>query len=133
MIKQMSDLSDPISNNTTSTPVGVSSGIQKEQEPIASSETGLTETMTEIEVSPELEKAGIEKRSETIELPPDLQKMGVVATGPSQPVVTATVSLPLTDDQIAQGLKHGVTNSWRWLAEWCIRRIKQFHKRITHA
>ncbi len=34
------------------------------------------------------------------------------------------VTLPLTDDQIQEGLHHKIWESIRWLAEWCVRQIK---------
>lgn len=150
MIKQMSNLPDPalqdntnpqttgpnpgtqgmaVANTNQNATAGVS-GLQKEQEPVLTQETGLTEEVSDIEVSPELERIGVEKRSETIELPPDLQKMGVAATGASQPVTTSTVSLPLSDDQIVKGLHAQIMTSLRWLAEWCIRQLKKTHIRL---
>lgn len=104
-------------------------GLTKEQEPFPGGEgSTLEEVGAEIELSPELEKAGLEKFRETIELPPDVRKMGVQAVGPSQPVTPATtINLPLTDDQILVGLHAQIITSLRWLAEWCIRRLKQIH------
>ncbi len=46
------------------------------------------------------------------------------------PVINSSgtvIALPLTDDQIIQGLQQNVTNSWRWLAQWCLRKLKQLH------
>ncbi len=34
------------------------------------------------------------------------------------------VTLPLTDDQIKQGLHHKIWEGIRWLAEWCARQLK---------
>jgi len=54
--------------------------------------------------------------------------MGVKPAGYNVPVqTTTTVVIPMTDEQIAQGLQQGVAFSWRWFSEWCIRRMKQFH------
>lgn len=140
MIKQMTDLPDPtIQNNGTatgSTPVALQSSptsqttthaLTKEQEPIGSNEPVLEEIGQEISVAPELEKIGVLKTSETIVLPPDVRKMGVTAVGVGQPVVTTTVRVPLTDDQIIKGLHAQIISSIRWLAEWCIRQLKKGH------
>lgn len=37
---------------------------------------------------------------------------------------SATITLPLTSSQIQQGLHHKIGDAIRWLAEWCMRRIK---------
>ncbi len=113
----------PIGQSTTA------GGVHKEVEPLSTSETPLIEeTLTEVELEPEVEAAGIEKTSETIELPPDVQQMGVEAVGPAQPHGTgATVKLPLNDAQIVQGLHAQILTSLRWLAEWCLRQLKKAH------
>ena len=35
------------------------------------------------------------------------------------------IVLPLTEDEIREGLHHKVFDSIRWLAEWCLRKMKQ--------
>lgn len=82
----------------------------------------------DVEVGPELAKAGVIKRSEKVDLPPDIVQMGVTAVGPAQPLSTVTtIQLPLTDEQIIVGLHAQIVSSIRWLAEWCVRRLKQVH------
>lgn len=41
------------------------------------------------------------------------------------------IVLPLQKQKIEEGLKEKVTNSFRWLSEWCLRVIKMFPNRIT--
>ena len=41
------------------------------------------------------------------------------------------IKLPLTDDQIQQGLHHKVWESIRWLAVWCIRKIQIMHSHLS--
>jgi hypothetical protein len=54
--------------------------------------------------------------------------LGVKPAGQNIPNQTvSTVVLPLTDDQIASGLHEGLSSSWRWFSEWCLRRMKQLH------
>ena len=54
--------------------------------------------------------------------------MGVKPAGQNIPVQTVpAVVLPLSDEQIAIGLHKGITDSLRWLSEWCVRRLKQMH------
>ncbi len=75
---------------------------------------------------------GVSAHPTNIKLPPAVQQLGVRATGqPQASPVAPAVALPLTDDQIAQGIKLGVTSSWRWLAEWGLRKIKQFHRKLS--
>ena len=125
-------LTTAVSTPTTVSQVGIP---QKESEPAPKPETGQKESqLTDIELAPELEAAGVEKLSETIELPPDIAGMGVQTVGPSQPVTTTqTTSLPLTDDQIVQGLHVKIALSLRWLAQWCIRQLKVVHIHLKKA
>ena len=108
--------------------------IQKEQEPIAVPKTEVIGHETsEVEIPPEVERAGVTKLSDTIELPPDLKKLGVTHTGPSVPITPVTttvlpqVTLPITNTQVVAGLHAQVISALRWLAEWCIRKLKKAH------
>lgn len=42
------------------------------------------------------------------------------------------VVLPLTKDEVEQGLKQKVMASVRWLAEWCVRMIKMFGNKVAY-
>ncbi len=109
-----------------SRPTSVSS--HKEVEPVKAGDElePLEEVASEVEVSPELQAIGVEKYSERVDLPPDVVKMGVTASGPGQPVQPAqVVVLPLTDEEINQGLHASILSSLRWLAEWCVRQLKK--------
>lgn len=83
---------------------------------------------TEIALPKEVISAGVRVQPTSIPIPVPVAQMGVAPAGknivPSQAV---TVTLPLTDDQIAQGLRQSITSSWLWLAHWCIKRLKQLH------
>ncbi len=98
--------------------------------PVSQPESPLiTEIGKEAELPAEVKRSGVSLRPDSIELPPPVVSAGVTPVGPAaapQPQVTA-VPLPLTDDQIAQGLSQGITTSWRWLAEWCERQLKAAH------
>lgn len=90
----------------------------------------LTEIGKDTGLPPEVKTAGVSMQSDTIELPHIVSQMGVTAVGPAAPPVAgaaATITLPLTDDQIAQGLHQSLLSSWRWLAEWCDRQLRQAH------
>lgn len=88
----------------------------------------VTEVGKEVSLSPEVKKAGVTVTSDTVVLPKPVQHMGVKQVGQSAPVPPIpTVTLPLSDDQIAKGLHQSLLTSWRWLAEWCTRQLKQAH------
>ncbi len=77
----------------------------------------------------EVANSGVTIHPTTVILPPRIQNLGVQAVGPAAtpPAAAVAVTLPLTDDQIAQGLHQSLMSSWRWLAEWCERQLKQAH------
>jgi hypothetical protein len=41
------------------------------------------------------------------------------------------IILPISDDQLNSGLKHKVSDSIRWLSEWCLRLVKIFGSRAV--
>lgn len=125
----------PAGLDFSSQTVSPAGGFQKEQEPVGESDTGLLEEIgREMELGPELERAGVIKHSEAINVPPDVKSMGVNVVGPAQPVspTATTITLPLTDEQIAVGLHAQIVTSLRWLAEWCIRRLKKIHVHLKN-
>lgn len=134
----MDDLPIPSSqgNNSGSqvsdTPVGQSEGITigKELEPVAGGgEQPLTKDVSgqEIELPKEVATAGVTTQPTTVVVPHNIAQMGVKPVGQMVMPKAVTTALPLTDVQIAQGLKQSITSSWRWLAEFCVRRLKQLH------
>lgn len=85
----------------------------------------------EVEVSPEVVSSGVKVQSTTIPIPQPVQATGVKSVGQNIPPAAPAVALPLSDMQIAQGLKQSIWSSWRWLSAWCIRKLKQIHRRLT--
>lgn len=75
----------------------------------------------------EVVSAGVTIHPTTIPISKPVAAMGVQPGQANIPMPTATVALPITDDQIAQGLGTSIRESIRWLAEWCVRRLKQVH------
>lgn len=127
----MNDL--PIHQLTPQVSGGVSGVGGKELEPA----TGDIEqpvlkdvTAKEIELPKEVISAGVKVQPTTVQLPQNVTNMGVTPIGNAVVTQAPAIALPLTDDQIALGLKQSIVSSWRWLAEWCVRRLKQFHKKI---
>ncbi|MBI5465562.1 hypothetical protein HY946_03040 [Candidatus Gottesmanbacteria bacterium] len=102
----------------------------KEKEFLNQEAQALEEVRKELEIAPEVEKAGVEVQKEEIELPPPLPKMGVAQTGAELPVSAPAISLPLTDDKIVGGLAASIWASLRWLAEWCLRQLKKAHIKL---
>jgi hypothetical protein len=85
----------------------------------------------ETEISPEVASSGVKIQPTSIPIPPPVSAMGVQPSGQNVPPAAPAVTLPLSDDQIATGLKQSIWSSWRWLAEWCVRKLKQVHGNLT--
>lgn len=116
----MNDLPDPSQ--------GTSPSLNKEQETgRVDAEAPIRPAAVETEISAEVVSSGVKVQPTSIPIPPQVSKMGVRPAGQNIPATTPPVTLPLSDDQIALGLKQGVWSSWRWLAQWCLRRLQQLH------
>lgn len=117
----------------TQTAVSDISSIAKEKEILRATGTEVVQELPhELEIPKEVENVGVAKvHGEVIELPPDVKKLGLTPTGASTPVKTTTalpqVILPISDQQVVVGLHTQVILSLRWLATWCIRRLKKAH------
>lgn len=99
-----------------------------EKENIPSPQVPQKEALPESEgLTKEVTQVGVSIHPTTVPIPKPVAQMGVTAGQANIPMPTATVTLPITDDQIAQGLGKTIRDSWRWLAEWCLRRLKQAH------
>lgn len=103
-------------------------GIGKETEGVnfADTEPGLRDAGKEMELPKEVEAIGVKTQPTVIPMPQAVQQMGVRPAGSNIPVhVPPAITLPLSEYQIAQGLHTSIINSFRWLAEWCKRKLKQ--------
>lgn len=87
-------------------------------------------THPEIEKHPELEGyiEKIEKEAELSQSVTDDNTHQVIlsSSNPQNPKIT----LPLTDDQIMNGLHRKIWESVRWLAEWCVRQMQLAHQNV---
>lgn len=114
----------------TPTAVSGSSKGGKEAEPIKSADTFQTIT-AEVQPQPEVKKAGVEVIKDSIELPPDIKSLGVSPAGASVPMTVAAsipqVVLPIPDNIVVAGLHTKVGNAVRWMAVWCIKKLKKAH------
>lgn len=108
----------------------VTGGLNKEIEPVnlVAESSGLREVGREVELPPEVTSAGVKIQPTSINIPPPISSLGTPPVNPTS--AAAATGLPLSDDQIALGLKQSITSSWRWLAEWCKRRFLQLHRTI---
>lgn len=124
------------SNRPVPTPVdnaaqnAVSSGVLKEMESlqIAQTEAFLEEAEKSKELPKEVSEAGVSEVKTEIQIPTPVSQMGVSQSGPTAPVSgQVSVKLPITDDRVMSGLSANIFDSFRWIAEWSIRRLKMAH------
>ena len=129
------DASTQSSKASTATPVSYSGG---NKEVLGGVGLGnfeipdLTEIGKDVELPKEVESAGVKvipspQRNVPLQKSTTVQYTGPVQTGSATNAVKA---VPLTDDQIAAGLKMSVKSSWRWLSEWCVRKLKQMKRMV---
>lgn len=105
-----------------------SGGFSKEADMPRSAEPMIQE-VPEFEVPKEVANH-VAKVQEHIEIPPDLKSIGVTTPhshGKVSDSLQKDLTLPLTDDQIGNGLKADVKSSVRWLSEWCVKQLKRIH------
>lgn len=80
----------------------------------------------EKELPKEVSDSGVKVRPQTVPLPKSVSQMGVQEVGHNVPVPhKPVVYVPLSQEEISQGLKQGIDSSWRWFSEWCRRRLLQ--------
>ncbi|MDO8452514.1 MAG: hypothetical protein Q7S79_02060 [bacterium] len=88
-----------------------------------------TEVLVPLENEVQADLSKLEGYLEQIEQ----QKGSAVTDDAGKPALTptgddkVTITLPLTEDQVRDGLHHKIIDSVRWLAEWCILVIKKAH------
>ncbi|MBI2405046.1 hypothetical protein HYV22_02600 [Candidatus Gottesmanbacteria bacterium] len=125
---------DDVVKSTPSVPSGGLGIGGKEKEVVGAiaGELPLTPVGQEAELPKEVASAGVSAQPTSISIPPNVSQMGVTPLGQNVSATPSggTVTLPLSDDQIAQGMRQNITNSWRWLAQWCKRRLMQIHARL---
>jgi len=127
----MNDLPTPAQGTNPYPATGGLSGKEKETGNIGA-EPAVHPVGVETELSAEVASSGVKIQPTAIPIPPPVSAMGVAPAGENIPQQQPAVTLPLSDDQIAQGLKQSVWSSWHWLAQWCVRRLKQLHVGIKN-
>jgi len=125
----MNNLPNNGDSSTQSTPLNPTTGsLNKEMGigHIGAPESPLRDLGKEMDLPKEVVAAGVKASPTTIPIPPPVKNLGVKATGANIPVsTTATMKLPLSDVQIAEGLHTNIASSFRWLAEWCRYKLKK--------
>jgi hypothetical protein len=110
--------------------IGNGGGMNKEQAVSGMEEKKLDDVKIEDAQEYEVPKevaSHIQIPSQKPDIPPDLEKMGVTHSPLDQTVsstVTINSQVPLTDDQLNEGLQQPPVNSFRWLAEICLKQLK---------
>ena len=121
----------PIPPTSSAPPAAGSAGFNKEVEGIGLSSAEvptLHEIGRDIDLPTEVAASGLTVQPTTVTVPPSVATLGVKATDDTDMgAAVQPVAFPISDDQIAQGLNQGITSSWRWLAAWCVRKLKQLH------
>lgn len=104
----------------------ISKGFRAGEQESVSNKIHEVKEMEEVLENPEIAPE-VESHVEKIEKDPaQMQRAAddyVKAVG-MKPVAGGATVVPLTDDQIKKGLHHKVWEAMRWLAEWCVRRLK---------
>jgi len=121
----------PLKNKKIQEGTGIFTTVSKEVEPTISIEQ-VPEKVVFHEVSeykPDKETLKfINKRQEEVNIDEDLRKIGVI---PNQTISCPDykqVNLPISDEEVVQGLKMPITSSFRWLAEFALYLLKQTHQ-----
>jgi hypothetical protein len=85
------------------------------------------------EISPEVESWVEEVQRHDLQPPQQVVVADDTATQPTNNYVSEpVVVLPATQQVIQAGLKKKVSDSVRWLAEWCLRIVKKFHGSVVY-
>jgi hypothetical protein len=110
------------------TPIGSTAKESEVIRAVSQEAPAITEVGQEMPLAPEVSHVGVSLHPTTVQIPKTVSQLGVKPVGQSVPVPTIPiVTLPLSDEKIAEGLHQSITSSWRWLAQWCVRRLKELH------
>lgn len=110
-------------------PHAASTAKTPESEPVAVHKTEIkTEPVPEKKLSPEVVEY-IKQHEEKVKLPEALKEMGVVADAKDHEIedVVEGPTLPMSDQQIADGLKQPRSMSVRWLSLFLLYLLQQSH------
>ncbi|MBI1862583.1 hypothetical protein HYS00_00515 [Candidatus Microgenomates bacterium] len=119
-----------IKKNEPQAPQSAKKSAESEPQPIRSQEIKV-EPQKEKQLSPEVAQY-VKHHEETVKIPAVLKEIGVVADAKDQPIedVVEGPVLPMTDQQIADGLKKPANMSIRWLSLFLLYLLQQAHYTI---
>jgi hypothetical protein len=112
-------------------------GPESEPIPTGGASESKSDVVAEVPTTPEIEKkpelSGYVEKADDKDLDVAIidDYTGQVLLKPVQNK-DAVVTLPLTEDQVKDGLHHQVFDAIRWLAEWCVRQIKILHGKVRY-
>lgn len=120
----------PLTDQPIGSQPASSIGMGKEVEHVEKSAIEIStdgEHNKDTELPKEVSAVGVTMQGTTVVLPKIVSSAGVKVINPVvvPTTISSTVTLPLTDEQIAKGLHESIISSVRWLAQWCERRLKQ--------
>lgn len=72
-------------------------------------------------------KEFVEERKENVQVSSDLQQAGVEPVQTTQFPAYQSVKLPISDEQVMEGLHQPKSSSFRWLAEFAMYLLKKAH------
>jgi hypothetical protein len=114
---------------------GQSVTVGKEQEPASvkpSEVVRVIEHREEAEVPPEVESWMERVERGESKLPGPVTHQGQTLVQPAEPEEVKIV-LPLTEEEVNQGLHRKIWESVRWLAVWCVRVMKKLGGRVIYS
>ncbi len=126
--RYMNDPAQTAFDDAKGIPITPGVGIGKEKEAVGGSvELPLTSAVKEGELPKEVAAVGVSMQPTTVSIPQSAQAIGLKPSGEnvSQEPSTGNIRLPISDSEIVQGLRQDPTSSWRWLSEWCKKRLRQ--------
>lgn len=111
--------------------ISVAKTPETEPIPVVKPETNINEETKERKLSPEVVEY-IKHHDEKIKIPEALKEIGVVADAKDQEIeeVVEGPKLPMSDQQIVDGLKQPMSMSVRWLSLFLLYILQQAHYTI---
>lgn len=102
-----------------------------EQEALQQVEAYIERIEKKPELDPSISQVVQQAPSQTPTPQPVADEKGQIVMEPSEPKVEKIV-LPLSQDQVTEGLHHKLVDSLRWAAEQCVMMIKKYPGRVFY-
>lgn len=102
-----------------------------EQEALQQVEAYIDRVEKKTELDPAVAQVVQQAPSTTPTPPPVADEKGQVLMEPSEPK-PQKITLPLSQEQVTEGMHHKVMDSLRWMSEWCVMIIKKYPGRVFY-